>query len=1231
MSSFTSEDAFLLSRLRDQEAMLSSRSEEIKKILSSIPESKYITIPRTAINEYNNSNNDMTSNNVNMTPYNISYVDRISNHSRGNTVNLSRNTISVSKNNNYNTNIIDILTIRQRLEDNIYYDTQKENDNDDDNENRITSYVDHIRNKKARVFLYKLYDKMFRRKYAERHYYKNYGKFFLSILYHAINENNSKKRKSNRIKAKDYYYNNVMNKSMRKWHKNTNDRMLQKISERKDLFRRILLIKAKEFIDKVKRLASRKKSVGIVASSRKSLNIMKQTSSSSSLASLVLENVELPPPSDFAELFQGIKALPQSPPSRLFNSIVSSNSSASSPSPPKGLTSRTFSGKILSRIISNATVSTMSSIKDFSKYGDTHYRHRKNRNCIARWNNYMKFRKCTANSVVYADNYRSKRLLVISIAKMRNFAINSIIDVKINDKLTKFKKVVNYKNENNKTTTMIARKTTTFRQLIKFISLLRNFSRRKLKLRFKLVKVLRLTLHQSLSRWISFTERINSGTRQCSNSDSYYLMMLCRRFLRRWAERLRSNSNRNLIIKVNKSKSKRKNGRRTERNVLSLARRRTFLSRWYDYIYQYCLYRDRGLKLARRLYSKNAQRVYFQRLYERKERTNKVTSTVRKYHKYDRAMLLLSQYLRKFKKYISVKVNKSNKNHLKINKMKYYYYSIGLSSLESNINRRKSGYVACTNGNYMKTTNVNKMKKYLAIWKKKMKRLHKSQTKVAKVKTKRRLLLCPKYVHMWISHLSTKLQKRRLYSKKVKKFILRKCWDTFYSIIVNDIKISKNVMMNSSKAYSYILSKGLMSGIRRLSEYHLIKSAYRNSKSKSQILYRKLLLLRIIKMWKEYHHHATDYLRKAARESIKFKLSRLFKRIRKKISRRRLLVSTRKIHSKSICKKFLSFFSRFVYERSMVMNSSIKYGARYRRRLVLSSSIDLWFHHVQVRRKEKIFERTHSHKHNRIISIGTKNIRKYSFKRAMAALFDSVCNSSANNSSNFKADKNAYLMSIQRSFNTLFDYCNDNSYRNYFHYDSYFHQRNLKLSCRHWMFYARIKKYSKQLPPKLRSLVVSCIKLKKHNDSNKRKILKLNKLKLKSTNNSTNEKLYQDMYLQDAATIGPNILDLEHGELAATNEKQKVSGQVYSLQLALTWNYWRIVKSLLEQWAEQYHYHHYLVDRLYYFDRKKLSATLAHFTKWVDRRKGYRKKYHKRAIKGHITCQMRATIRFWRR
>jgi hypothetical protein len=259
-------------------------------------------------------------------------------------------------------------------------------------------------------------------------------------------------------------------------------------------------------------------------------------------------------------------------------------------------------------------------------------------------------------------------------------------------------------------------------------------------------------------------------------------------------------------------------------------------------------------------------------------------------------------------------------------------------------------------------------------------------------------------------------------------------------------------------------------------------------------------------------------------------------------------------------------------------------------------------------------------------------MRKYSFKRAMAAFRDNVNNSNSNSSSKAKADKNAYILSIQRCFNTLFDYCNDNNYRNYYHYESYFNQRNLKYCCRQWIVYSRIKsnKYAKQLPPKLRSLIVSCIKLKKHNDSNKRKILKLSKQKLKS-NNSTSEKLYQSMYLEDAAAIGSIILDLEHGELAATNEKQKVSGQAYSLQLALAWNYWRMVKSLLQQWAEQYHYHHYLVNRLHFNDRKKMSSTLARFTKWVDRRKDYRKQYHKRAIKGHITCQVRATIRFWRR
>lgn len=109
---------------RDQETLLSNKTEEIKKILSSIPESKYVTMPSTAIKA--TSSNTKANSNINpstaatmrlmqqpMTPY--SFIDSIS--SNISTIKMARNTDS------YNPNMIDILTIKQRLDGNNDYNT----------------------------------------------------------------------------------------------------------------------------------------------------------------------------------------------------------------------------------------------------------------------------------------------------------------------------------------------------------------------------------------------------------------------------------------------------------------------------------------------------------------------------------------------------------------------------------------------------------------------------------------------------------------------------------------------------------------------------------------------------------------------------------------------------------------------------------------------------------------------------------------------------------------------------------------------------------------------------------------------------------------------------------------------------------------------------------------------------------------------------------------------------
>lgn len=162
----------------------------------------------------------------------------------------------------------------------------------------------------------------------------------------------------------------------------------------------------------------------------------------------------------------------------------------------------------------------------------------------------------------------------------------------------------------------------------------------------------------------------------------------------------------------------------------------------------------------------------------------------------------------------------------------------------------------------------------------------------------------------------------------------------------------------------------------------------------------------------------------------------------------------------------------------------------------------------------------------------------------------------------------------------------------------------------------------------MRSLLQSCIKLKKQNDNNLKKILKASKNK---KSNKTIDTHLRTMLVADAATIGAQILELLPGELASTNDKRKMSGQAYLLQLALTYNYWRTVKLLIQIWTENHRYRSYLIARLYHHDSNKLKKCVSCLTKWCNKRIDYRKKYHRLADRGHKTCQLRATLKFWRK
>jgi hypothetical protein len=147
--------------------------------------------------------------------------------------------------------MIDILTIKQRLDDNNDYDTLQQEE-----EYKINSYMKRIKNKRAKEFIYKLYEKMFRRKYADRHYYKYYGKFFLGILHHAVNDRSrstKKKRITKKVKADNHYYKKVISISIKKWYSNTSRKNKTFMKRNDNMRRSVLLIKARYFIDKLRR------------------------------------------------------------------------------------------------------------------------------------------------------------------------------------------------------------------------------------------------------------------------------------------------------------------------------------------------------------------------------------------------------------------------------------------------------------------------------------------------------------------------------------------------------------------------------------------------------------------------------------------------------------------------------------------------------------------------------------------------------------------------------------------------------------------------------------------------------------------------------------------------------------------------------------------------------------------------------------------------------------------
>ena len=96
-----------------------------------------------------------------------------------------------------------------------------------------------------------------------------------------------------------------------------------------------------------------------------------------------------------------------------------------------------------------------------------------------------------------------------------------------------------------------------------------------------------------------------------------------------------------------------------------------------------------------------------------------------------------------------------------------------------------------------------------------------------------------------------------------------------------------------------------------------------------------------------------------------------------------------------------------------------------------------------------VFETNNSHKHNSIITISTKNIRKHIYRRAITALYNNNVHANINTINNRKADGNAYILLMQQSFDKLHDYWVDDGYRNYLHYETYCNNRLLKFGIRY--------------------------------------------------------------------------------------------------------------------------------------------------------------------------------------
>ena len=270
-----------------------------------------------------------------------------------------------------------------------------------------------------------------------------------------------------------------------------------------------------------------------------------------------------------------------------------------------------------------------------------------------------------------------------------------------------------------------------------------------------------------------------------SLSSPFIKRNLAKKCIKRWAKKTKAGNNSRKLVKYNSTRNKSKTsskGMKRTINILSIARRRVFLKRWYNYTSSKIEWKGHWKKVitydapttfsnninvtqVNRFYARKVKRLFLRRLHQQAAYNNTVTTIVRNYFKYDHAILLVSHCIRAFRKYVSERKKKRSGCNNKISDMKFYYYSVVLSSLGTFINKKqKYNY---THTVLLTNNNTSKLRKCMQIWKKRRRRHYLSRTKTNKAVIRRRRLLCPKYIQQWVAYLSSKLNKHRQYFKVI--------------------------------------------------------------------------------------------------------------------------------------------------------------------------------------------------------------------------------------------------------------------------------------------------------------------------------------------------------------------------------------------------------------------------------------------------------------------------------